>query len=113
MKKITFVAAALVFAGFISNEASAQTTATPAQQEQAAAQQQGDKREKVTQEQLPAPVTTTLANEVYKDWIVGDIYKVTTTPAGEPLYEVTMVNAAGQKGLVLLDAEGKDASEKE
>ncbi|MHA6247017.1 hypothetical protein ACXYMU_03705 [Pontibacter sp. CAU 1760] len=112
MKKITFVAAALVFAGFISNEASAQTAA-PAQQEQAPAQQQEDKREKVTPEQLPAPVTTTLANEVYKDWTVGDIYKVTATPAGKPLYEVTMVNAAGQKGLVLLDAEGKDASEKE
>ena len=126
MKKITFVAAAIAFVGFFSNEASAQTTTQPQQeqtqpqeqtqmQEQAQPAQQEGTKEAVTQDQLPEPVKTTLASEVYKDWKVGEIYKV-SPPAGaadaKVVYEVTMTNAQGQTGSVMLDEAGKDASAK-
>ncbi|MCJ8165775.1 hypothetical protein MKJ04_13055 [Pontibacter sp. E15-1] len=112
MKKITFVAA-IAFAGFFATEASAQTAAETPQQTQAA--QQGNKQ-KVTQEQLPEAVKTTLASDVYADWKVGDIYKVAPEAGvadAKETYEVTMTNAQGQTGSVVLDAEGKDAAEKE
>ncbi|WP_161890237.1 hypothetical protein [Pontibacter russatus] len=116
MKKITFVAAAFAFVGFFSNEASAQTTTEP-QQEQTQTQtqpaQEAGAKEKVAQDQLPEPVKATLASDVYKDWEIGDIYKVAPAAGAtdaKVVYEVTMTNAQGQKGSVMLDEAGKDAS---
>ena len=124
MKKITFVAAAFAFVGFFSNEASAQTTTPqqdqtqtqtqPAQAQTQLAQEAGNK-EKVAQDQLPEAVKTTLASDVYKDWKVGDIYKVAPAAGAadaKVVYEVTMTNAQGQTGSVMLDEAGQDASGK-
>jgi len=116
MKKITFVAAAIAFTGFFSNEASAQTTTQPQQGQtemQTQPAQQDGSKEKVTRDQLPEPVKSTLASDVYKDWKVGDIYKVAPGAGAadtKVVYEVTMTNAQGQTGSVMLDEAGKDAS---
>lgn len=115
MKKITFVAAAFAFVGFFSSEASAQTTTQPQQTEtqtQTQPTQQAEK-EVVTQDLLPAPVKATLASDVYKDWTIGEIYKVAPAAGAtdaKVVYEVTMTNAQGQTGSVMLDETGKDAS---
>jgi carboxypeptidase C (cathepsin A) len=111
MKKITFLAAAIALIGMTSVDANAQT-ATDAQQQTPTTQQQ-DNKEKVTQEQLPEPVKTALTSDTYKDWTVGDIYKVAPAEGqadAKVVYEVTMTNAQGQTGALRLDEEGKDAS---
>ncbi len=114
MKKVTIVAA-IAFAGFFTTEASAQTALKADVKAQVQTTQQTGKQ-KVTQEQLPEAVKTTLASDVYADWKVADIYKVAPAAGateGKVTYEVTMTNAEGQTGSVVLDAEGKDASEQE
>lgn len=113
MKKSFFLAAAVAFAGLTSLEAIAQTST---QQEQTPATQQEEKKEKVTQDQLPEPVQTALKSDTYKEWTVGDIYKIAPAAGeaeGKAIYEVTMTNAQGQTGTVRMNEKGGDASSKE
>jgi len=113
MKKVTFLAAAIALLGITSLDANAQTS-TQQSQPQTEQGQEGNK-EKVTQDQLPAPVQTALKSDTYKDWTIGDIYKVAPAAgdtAGKTVYEVTMTNAQGQTGMVRMDEKGGDASEK-
>ncbi|MFD2999313.1 hypothetical protein ACFS7Z_02985 [Pontibacter toksunensis] len=115
MKKVTFLAAAIALIGLSSMDANAQTTPQQ-EQTQAAQPTQDEKKEKVTQEQLPAPVQEALKSDTYKDWTVGDIYLI--KPAAEDtegvvVYEVTMTNAQGQAGVVRMNEKGGDASKKE
>lgn len=111
MKKATFLAAAIALLGFTSLDASAQTS--PQQGQTPAAQQgQEEKREKVTQDQLPQPVQTALKSDTYSDWTIGDIYKIEpATGEGEVVYEVTMTNEQGQSGVVRMNERGGAASE--
>ncbi|GAB3535851.1 hypothetical protein GCM10027443_25380 [Pontibacter brevis] len=114
MKKVTFLAAAIALAGVSSLDANAQTT-TPQEQAPAAQQGQEEKKEKVTQDQLPAPVQAALKSDTYKDWTIGDIYVIKPaagTTQGAVVYEVAMTNAQGQTGVVRMDEKGADASEK-
>lgn len=111
MKKVFFLAAFAV-TGLTSLEASAQTST---QQEQNPAMQQEEKKEKVMQDQLPQPVQTALKSDTYKDWTVGEIYKIApaSVAEGKAIYEVTMTNAQGQTGTVRMNEKGGDASTKE
>lgn len=111
MKKVTFLAAAIALLGFTSIDANAQA---PQAAEQA--QQKTDNKEKVTKEQLPAPVKAVLDHEAYKEWTVGDIYKVKSAEGAanaKVLYEIALTNKEGQTGTILLDETGKDASTEE
>ena len=85
----------------------------PAQQGQQQAAQQEEKKEKVTQDQLPEPVQTALKSDTYKDWTIGDIYKIAPA-AGDAeavaVYEVSMTNAQGQKGSIRIDEKGAEAA---
>ncbi|MFD2246483.1 hypothetical protein [Pontibacter ruber] len=107
MKKATFIAAAIALLGVTSINANAQTATQATEQTQ-----QDTNKEKVTQEQLPEPVKAVLSHETYKDWTVGDIYKVKPEKGAKAkaLYEISLTNAAGQSGTLLLDEAGKDAS---
>ncbi|TPE44889.1 hypothetical protein [Pontibacter mangrovi] len=124
MKKATFFAAAIAILGFTSLEANAQTqqgqTQTQGQQqgEQMQEQNANENREAVTQDQLPEAVQNALKSDVYKDWTVGEIYKVTPTEGAanaEAVYEIKMTNAEGQSGVVRMNEKGgaADSSEKE
>ncbi len=65
----------------------------------------------MTQDQLPAAVQTALKNDTYKDWTVSEINKV--APAAgktKAVYEITLTNAEGQKGIVKMTEDGGDAS---
>ena len=112
MKRVTFLAAAIAVLGLTSTGANAQTST---QQAPTQAEQQGQegKKEKVTQDQLPAAVQTALKSDTYKDWKVGDIYKVAPAEgdeAGKTVYEVAMTNAQGQTGVIKMDEKGGDAA---
>ena len=111
MKKVTFLAAAIAVLGVTSFNANAQTQA---EQGQTQTEQQGQEgKEKVAQDQLPDAVQTALKSDTYKDWTVGDIYKVAPADAnGKVVYEVNLTNAQGQSGIVRMDEKGGDASEK-
>ncbi len=114
MKKVTFLAAAIALVGMSSMDANAQTT-TPQEQAPAAQQGQEEKKEKVTQDQLPAPVQAALKSDTYKDWTIGDIYALKPAAGatqGAVVYEVAMTNAQGQAGVVRMDEKGGDASKK-
>jgi hypothetical protein len=108
MKKTTFIAAAIALLGVTSINANAQTATQATEQTQ-----QETNKEKVTREQLPEPIKTVLADDTYKDWTIGDIYKVKPEKGAKKakvVYEVNLTNAAGQSGTLLLDETGKDAS---
>lgn len=93
-------------------DASAQA-ATQQGQTQAAQQGQDEKKEKVTQDQLPEPVKTALQSDTYKDWTVGEIYKVAPAEGdaeGVAVYEIAMTNAQGQKGALRIDEKGAEAA---
>ncbi|GAB3536714.1 hypothetical protein GCM10027443_27740 [Pontibacter brevis] len=112
MNKVTFLAAAIALFGVSSLDANAQTST---QQGQTPTTQQGqeEKKEKVTKDQLPAPVKAALESDTYKDWTVEEIHKVTPAEGsaeGKAVYEVTMANAQGQKGVVRMNERGGDAS---
>ena len=114
MKKVTFLAA-IALLGMSSLSASAQTS-TPQDQTPVSQQDQEEKKEKVTQDQLPEPVQTALKSDTYKDWTVGDIYLIKPTAGateGAAVYEVTMTNAQGQSGVVRMNEKGGDASKQE
>ncbi|MFD2513272.1 hypothetical protein ACFSRY_05295 [Pontibacter locisalis] len=113
MKKVTILAAAVALLGVSAVEAHAQAAT---QQEQATQKVQADKKEKVTHDQLPEPVKVALKSDTYKDWAVVEIFKLPPVEGaadGVVVYEVTMANAQGQKGSILLDEKGADASKKE
>ncbi|ARS37329.1 hypothetical protein [Pontibacter actiniarum] len=120
MKKATFFAAAIAILGFTSLDANAQTqTQGQAQQEQTQTQGQAQQtaeagnREQVTQDQLPEGVQNALKSDVYKDWTVGEIYKVSPQEGdanGEVVYEVKMTNAEGQAGVVRMNEKGGAAA---
>ncbi|RDV16039.1 hypothetical protein DXT99_06645 [Pontibacter diazotrophicus] len=111
MKKTTFLAAAIALLGLSSLDASAQASTQQAQTP--VTQEQEEKKEKVTQDQLPEPVKAALQSDTYKDWTVGEIHKVvpaTGETEGSAVYEVTMTNAEGQTGVVRMNEKGGDAS---
>ncbi|WP_018476604.1 hypothetical protein [Pontibacter roseus] len=114
MKKVTFIAAAFALLGFTAN---AQTQNTQTQTAKPATEQaQTDNKEKVTKDQLPAPVKAVLDHESYKDWTVGDIYKVKPAEGAadkKVVYEISLTNKEGQTGTITLDETGKDASKEE
>lgn len=117
MKKVTFFAAAIALLGIASVDANAQSTQQEqTQQTQPAEQQAQDNgKVKVTQEELPEPVKSALKSDVYKDWTVGDIYKVSPAEGsteGQIVYEINMTNAQGQAGVVKMNEKGGDASSK-
>ena len=115
MKKMTFLAAAIALLGMSSLEASAQSS-VPQDQTQAAQQGQEEKKEKVTQDQLPEPVKAALKSDTYKDWTVGDIYMIKPAAGdaeGAVVYEVAMTNAQGQTGFVRMNERGGDASKEQ
>ena len=110
MKKATLLAAAVALVGVSSLDANALASRqAPAQ---AAQQGQEEKKEKVTHDQLPVPVQAALKSNVYKEWKMGDIYKITPATGAESkeVYEVTMTNALGQTGVVRMNSKGGDAS---
>ena len=109
MKRVTFLAAAIAVLGLTSVDASAQSTTqqVPAQAEQ---QAQEGKKELVTQDQLPPAVQAALKSDTYKDWTVGDIYKVVPAEGDKAVFEVAMTNAQGQTGVVRMDEQGGDAA---
>lgn len=112
MKKTTFLAAAIALIGFTAIDANAQT----AEQAQAQTQTQNDNKEKVTKDQLPEPVKAVLDHESYKEWTVGDIYKVKPAEGeanAKVVYEVSLTNKEGQTGTITLDEQGQDASKGE
>ncbi|MDX5437379.1 MAG: hypothetical protein LPK03_09310 [Pontibacter sp.] len=114
MKKATFFAAAIAILGFTSIDANAQTQGQ-AQGQQTEQTQEGN-RELVTQDQLPEAVQNALKSDVYKDWTVGEIYKVTPAEGAanaEVVYEIKMTNAEGQAGIVRMNEKGGAANEKE
>ncbi|AKD03080.1 hypothetical protein POKO110462_09830 [Pontibacter korlensis] len=126
MKKATFFAAAIAILGFTSLDANAQMqgqgqqgqTQTQGQQGQQTGQTQEGNREQVTQDQLPEAIQNALKSDVYKEWTVGEIYKVTPTEGAansEVVYEVRMTNASGQAGVVRLNEKGgaADSSDQE
>ncbi|EJF11791.1 hypothetical protein I0P70_13940 [Pontibacter sp. FD36] len=113
MKKATFLAAAIALLGFTSIDANAQATQAA---EQAQTQTQNDNREKVTKDQLPAPVKAVLDHEAYKEWTVGDIYKVKPAEGdanAKVVYEIALTNKEGQTGTITLDEQGQDASKEQ
>ncbi|WP_299755936.1 hypothetical protein [uncultured Pontibacter sp.] len=106
MKKATFFAAAIAILGLTSINANAQTQNQGQQTEQV--QEQGN-RELVTQDQLPEAVQNALKSDVYKDWTVGEIYKVAPEEGAantEVVYEVKLTNAEGQEGVVRMNEKG-------
>jgi len=110
MKKATFILAAIAFLGFASLDASAQVQGqNQGNQQQQTEQEQGN-RELVTKDQLPEAVQNALASDVYKDWTVGEIYKITPeegdTANTEVVYEIKMTNAEGQEGVVRMNEKG-------
>ena len=109
MKRVTFLAAAIAVLGLTSVDASAQSTTqqVPAQAEQKA---QEGKKELVTQDQLPPAVQAALKSDTYKDWTVGEIYKIVPAEGEKAVFEVAMTNAQGQTGVVRMDEQGGDAS---
>ena len=112
MKKVTFLAGAIALLGAASLDASAQTS-TPQEQASAAQQGQEEKKEKVTQDQLPEPVKTALQGEAYKDWTVGEIHRIAPSAgdaAAVAVYEVSMTNAQGQQGTLRIDEKGAEAA---
>ncbi|MCC9136883.1 hypothetical protein ACFSKU_04945 [Pontibacter silvestris] len=117
MKKVTFLAAAIALLGVASVDANAQTTQQEQTQQTQPTEQkaEGANKVKVAQDELPEPVKTALKSDVYKDWTVGDIYKVSPAEGdteGKVVYEVNMTNAQGQSGVVKMDEKGGDASSK-
>ncbi|MBD1398173.1 hypothetical protein H9Q13_13445 [Pontibacter sp. JH31] len=111
MKKATFLAAAIALLGFTSIDVNAQAPQAAHQ-----AQQQTDNKEKISKEQLPEPVKAVLDHEAYKEWTVGDIFKVKPVEGAanaKTLYEISLTNKEGQTGTILLDETGKDASTEE
>ncbi|WP_276497685.1 hypothetical protein [Pontibacter litorisediminis] len=108
MKKATFFAAAIAILGFTSLDANAQTQGQTQGQQTEQAQQQGN-REVVTQDQLPEAVQNALKSDVYKDWTVGEITKITPEEGAanaEVVYEVKLTNAEGQEGVVRMNEKG-------
>lgn len=113
MKKATFLAAAIALIGFTSIDANAQATQAA---EQAQTQTQNDNKEKVTKDQLPAPVKAVLDHEAYKEWTVGDIYKVKPAEGdanAKVVYEISLTNKEGQTGTITLDEQGQNAAKEE
>ncbi|MFD3001647.1 hypothetical protein ACFS7Z_14845 [Pontibacter toksunensis] len=104
MKKTPFLAASIALSGFAFLDADAQSS-----YQQTTVPQQEEKKEKVTQDQLPEPVKSALKSDTYKNWSVGDINKVVRAE-GTSVYEVTMTNAQGHTGVVLMNEKGGDAS---
>lgn len=97
--------------GFASLDAVAQTQGqNQGQQQQQQTEQQAEgNRELVTQDQLPEAVKNALKSDVYKDWTVGEIYKITPEEGAanaEVVYEITMTNAEGQEGVVRMNEKG-------
>lgn len=126
MKKATVFAAAIAILGLTSLDANAQTqketkttetkTQAQTQGQQQAEQVKQDGRELVKQDQLPEGVQNALKSDVYKDWTVGEIYKVAPAagaPNAEVVYEVRMTNAQGQAGVVRMNEKGGAASTEE
>ncbi|GHA69268.1 hypothetical protein [Pontibacter akesuensis] len=131
MKKVTVFAAAIAILGLTSLDANAQTQTekktqaqtqtqqdqqTQTQGQQQAEQVKQDGRELVKQDQLPEGVQNALKSDVYKDWTVGEIYKVAPAagaPNAEVVYEVRMTNAQGQAGVVRMNEKGGAASTEE
>ncbi|MCX2738412.1 hypothetical protein [Pontibacter anaerobius] len=116
MKKATFFAAAIAILGFTSLNAQAQEQAQTQGQQTEQVQEQGN-RELVTQDQLPEAVQNALKSDVYKDWTVGEIHKITPEEGAanaEVVYEIKLTNAEGQEGVVRMNEKGGAAeSEKE
>lgn len=113
MKKTTFLAAAIALLGFTAIDANAQAAQSA---EQAQTQTQNDNREKVTKDQLPAPVKAVLDHEAYQEWTVGDIYKVKPAEGdanAKVVYEIALTNKEGQTGTITLDEQGQDASKEQ
>ncbi|MCC9135117.1 hypothetical protein ACFSKU_18495 [Pontibacter silvestris] len=110
MKKVIFIATAIAFLRVTSTDASAQQVQEQTQQAQAIEQNMQDENKvKVSQYELPEPVKTSLKCDVYKNWTVGDIYKVLPTEGdaeGKIVYEVNMTNAEGQPGIVRINEKG-------
>lgn len=120
MKKVTVLAAAIAIIGFASVEANAQVQGqgqqgqqTQTQTQQTEQPQQQGNREKLTRDQLPEGVQNALNNEVYANWTVGDIHKVSPmegAASSEIVYEIQMTNAEGQSGVVRMNEKGGAAS---
>ena len=108
--KTTFIIAAVGLLGFASLDAVAQTQGqNQGQQQQQQTEQAQGNRELVTQDQLPEAVKNALKSDVYKDWTVGEIYKITPEEGAanaEVVYEITMTNAEGQEGVVRMNEKG-------
>lgn len=121
MKKATFFAAAIAIIGLTSIDANAQVQGqvqgqVKAQTDAVEQTVQAANRQIVKLEETPAAVQSALKNDVYKDWTVGEINKVAPKEGdanAEVVYEVQMTNAAGQTGVVRMNAEGGAATSEE
>ncbi|RIJ36696.1 hypothetical protein [Pontibacter oryzae] len=118
MKKATFFAAATAILGLTSINANAQVQGqvqgqVKAQTEAIEQTVQDVNHQVVKLEETPEAVQNALKNDVYKDWTVGEISKVAPKEGdvnAEVVYEVKMTNAAGQTGVVRMNAEGGAAT---
>jgi hypothetical protein len=97
MKRVFVIAAALFSLGMVSTQVSARDT------NHSVMIYQSDKV-KITKEELPQAVKDTL-NQNYKDWQVGDIYKVSGT---NEYYSIELKKGSETKTLNL-DKNGKEA----
>ncbi|MCC9167863.1 hypothetical protein [Pontibacter harenae] len=117
MKKITVLAAAFAFFGLVSVDANAQTQSETQTTQSTQQQQAGDeKKEKITQQELPQPVQQALTSESFKDWTVSEVYKVgpdAATAGAKPTYEVFFTNAEQKKAKIRLDEEGNVVASKD
>lgn len=102
MKKASILAIAFALAGVTSYAQEAYTMLPPQTMEQ----EQG--KEKVTPDQLPDAVKLAVADDEYKEWTLGEVYKIAPAEDGAPvIYEVQFLNKEEQPVVVRFNEAGK------
>lgn len=105
---MSVLVAAFALLGFTAVDAQAQTNPTQnAQQTQTA--EQGQNKEKISPEDLPDAVKAAVVTDEYKEWQIGEVYKLKPAEDGEQvLYEVQFLKEGEQEPvLVRFDETGK------
>jgi len=73
--------------------------------------EQSQSKEKIPPDQLPDAVKAAILGDAYKDWQLGNVYKLKPAEAGEPiLYEVEFLNDKQETVRVRFDETGKEAA---
>ncbi|RIJ37503.1 hypothetical protein [Pontibacter oryzae] len=102
MKKISVLA--IAFVACLSLNAQAQEGVTT-QQQQTTTQQE---KQRISSEDLPDAVKSVVAEGAYKDWMLGEVYKVEATEEGTlAVYELQFLNGEEESVVVRYDENGK------